>query len=152
MERSTKPMNPSQGPTVLRIGIAVLFLWAGATKAMDPASFAFAIDNYRLLPWPLTAGFALYLPWLEIVAAVAVLPRRTRSGALAILTGMCALFVIALGSALIRGLDISCGCFGADSNGGTGLSLLRATLLLLACAILLMTERKAMQPTQAFKT
>ena len=123
-----------------------VYLWAGASKLADPAAFAFAIDNYRLLPWPAAVGVAHALPWLEIVAALALWVSRWRAGALGILTGLGLVFVVALGSAMVRGLDIACGCFGAGGGGGSGLgwALVRAIGLSVVCGGLLVAEMKAM--------
>lgn len=115
-------------PRVLELLCAALFLYAGCTKAWDPASFARSIENYQLLPaWP-SALMALYLPWLEMIAAGALIVGKTRQAALSILCGLCLVFVIALSTAWIRGLDIQCGCFGENSSTVVA-ALIRAALL-----------------------
>ena len=71
-----------------RIVLAAVFLYAGGLKALDPAGFALSIDNYRLLPYPVAAALALYLPWLELGSGLAMLWSRIRLGALAVLLGL----------------------------------------------------------------
>jgi putative oxidoreductase len=61
-------------------------------------------------------GLALYLPWLELLCAAAVLTRRYERGALLLLAGWGGIFTVALASAWLRGLDISCGCFGHSAS------------------------------------
>jgi len=57
----------------------------------------------------------MLMPWWELGAGLALfLPRLRRPGALAVF-GMTCFFVVAVSSAIARGLDISCGCFGPDS-------------------------------------
>jgi uncharacterized membrane protein YphA (DoxX/SURF4 family) len=121
---------------------AAVFLYAGGLKALDPAGFAIVIDKYRLLPYPVAAAIAVYLPWLEIVCGLGILWPRTRRGALALLLGLCLVFSGAIASAWIRGLDISCGCFGADETGRFPLvfSLTRSVSLALLCGWLLWRE------------
>jgi uncharacterized membrane protein YphA (DoxX/SURF4 family) len=122
-----------------RIILAAFFLAAGILKAVDPIRFAEDIRNYQLLPDPFPALLALVLPWLEIFAALAVLTGRLYRGGLVLLGGMLAVFLAALTSAWIRGLDIRCGCFG-DSGGGTSnypWSLFRNAVLLSLCGVLL---------------
>jgi putative oxidoreductase len=109
--------------------LAAVFVYAGVSKALDPAQFAEAIDRYRILPWPLAAGLGLYLPWLEIVAGVAVFSKRLRPGALGILAGLGWVFVVAIASALVRGLDITCGCFGTGEGTSLTFSLVRSLTL-----------------------
>jgi putative oxidoreductase len=109
--------------------LAAVFVYAGVSKALDPAQFAEAIDRYRILPWPLAAGLGLYLPWLEIVAGVAVFSGRLRLGALGIMAGLGWIFVVAIASALVRGLDITCGCFGTGEGTSLTFSLVRSLTL-----------------------
>ena len=112
-----------------RILLAAVFVYAGVSKVLDPAQFAEAIDRYRIVPWPLAAGLGLYLPWLEIVAGVAVFFGRLRPGSLGILAGLGWVFVAAISSALVRGLDITCGCFGSGEGSSLAFSLVRSLVL-----------------------
>jgi energy-converting hydrogenase Eha subunit E len=59
---------------------------------------------------------AFYLPWLEILCGLALITRRLYAGALAILLGLMLVFIGATISAKVRGIDITCGCFGAASQ------------------------------------
>jgi putative oxidoreductase len=96
--------------------IGGLFIWAGLMKVADPVEFARDIDNYKILPWSVAVRLAFYLPWLEIFCGLAVVVRRLYYGAVAILTGLIAIFIIAALVAKGRGIDISCGCFGHVSK------------------------------------
>jgi len=53
------------------------------------------------------------------------------------------MFTIAVGSALARNLDISCGCFHTDGGASVGLSLLLRDLALLAACVLLLLWRRS---------
>ena len=128
-----------------RIIIAAVYIYAGVAKALDPAAFADSIDGYRLLPYPVGAALALYLPWLEIAAGLGVLWPRVRLGALSLLFLLCLVFGIAIASAWVRNLDIGCGCFGGGDIGAAALrgSLLRSVALaVLAGALLWMEEAR----------
>lgn len=116
-----------------RTALAAVFVYAGVVKALDPAAFGLAIDHYRLLPHPLAAIVAVYLPWVEIMGGASLFWPRVRLGALLLLLGLCLVFCAAVASALARGLDISCGCFGNgwESRPSLGLSLLRSMFLAL---------------------
>ncbi|PYK38152.1 MAG: DoxX family protein [Verrucomicrobia bacterium] len=104
---------------IVEIIIGGVFIYAGATKALDPIRFANDIDNYKILPWMIGVRLAFYLPWLEIFCGLALIARRLYLGGLSILTALVFIFVIATVSAKIRGLDISCGCFGHVSKNWT---------------------------------
>jgi putative oxidoreductase len=93
-----------------------IFIYAGAIKVLDPVQFATDIDNYKILPWPISVGLAFYLPWLEIFSGLALILRRLYLGGLSILTALVAVFLAATIAAKIRGLDITCGCFGHASQ------------------------------------
>ncbi|MDF9826237.1 putative oxidoreductase [Ereboglobus sp. PH5-10] len=115
--------------------IAGVFLYAGVSKVGDPAAFAHAIELYRVVPRTLAVITALWLPWIEIGCACAIFIRGLRGGALAILTACSVVFTAMIVSALARGLDISCGCFGDGDTGRAALlvSLVRAAILAFVC-------------------
>jgi putative oxidoreductase len=111
---------------VARLGLGALFLAAGGLKLSDPYAFALEISNYQLFP-SLAPWLAAALPSTEIVVGVALVagPRAwARAGALAAAL-LLAAFTVAATSAVVRGVNISCGCFGADSGPVTWLTVLR---------------------------
>jgi uncharacterized membrane protein YphA (DoxX/SURF4 family) len=105
------------GEWVLRVLLAMILVVAGIAKAFDPETFAVEIDRFQLTPWSLSVVLAFFLPWLEIVTAIALFLRKLYLGALLSVSGLGIVFTVAVGSAWWRGLDISCGCFGALMNG-----------------------------------
>ncbi|MGC2351950.1 MAG: MauE/DoxX family redox-associated membrane protein, partial [Candidatus Udaeobacter sp.] len=96
--------------------VAGIFIYAGAIKVLDPVQFANDIDNYKILPWPVSVVLAFYLPWLEIFCGFALVVRLLYRGALSILTALILVFTLATVAAKVRGLDITCGCFGHASQ------------------------------------
>ena len=96
----------------LEIAVGALFVYAGALKAWDPIELAEDIDHYHVLPWAIGVRLAFYLPWLEILSGVALLACRFTAGARGILTALMLLFIVASILAKVRGIDVSCGCFG----------------------------------------
>jgi len=126
---------------IIRLVIGGFFVVAAWFKIADPMAFAFQIDHYQLLPWVVTAALALYLPWLELVCGIAVITGYWLRGAAGLILVMLTVFVIALVSASMRGLDISCGCLGGEGgNGGISLAILRD--LAMIGGILLVLRRK----------
>lgn len=122
---------------IARVVVAGLFLYAGLSKLGDPTAFAIEIDHYELLP-ALAPYLAVSLPVIEIVLGLALLalpPVWRRSAALAC-AGLMLAFTYAAGSALARGLNIDCGCFGGGSGPITWLTLVRDGALLGACVLL----------------
>jgi uncharacterized membrane protein YphA (DoxX/SURF4 family) len=126
---------------LLLAAVGGLFAFAGILKALDPSVFALDIDHYHILPWPAAALIALYLPWLEIICALLIAVRKFRGAALAILLGMTLVFLAALISATVRGLDISCGCFGGESGQGhLGMAIARDLAILAVIAVCLIFD------------
>jgi uncharacterized membrane protein YphA (DoxX/SURF4 family) len=141
---------------VLRLAVAAVFLYAGAMKIWDfghmrsaTPDFTVAIQNFRLLPSPdLAVLLAVFLPWLEVVAALTLFIRRLALGAATALLGMSAVFLAAVASAWWRGLDIACGCFGKDgAPADFRLLVLRNSALLAAAAVLFIHEWRRPPPT-----
>jgi hypothetical protein len=68
------------------------------------------------LPYTLINGVAILLPWLEFVAgALLVLGVWIRANTI-IVWGLLFAFCIVISQALLRGLDISCGCFSTNPD------------------------------------
>jgi putative oxidoreductase len=101
---------------IVALIIGGIFIYAGVMKIFDPVGFANDIDNYKILPWPLTVRLAFYLPWLEILCGLAVILGLLYRGGLLILTVLISIFILASVIAKARGLDITCGCFGHASK------------------------------------
>ena len=122
---------------ILDFIVAAIFIYAGVLKMLDPAQFAHDINNYRILPWTLSVALAFYLPWLEILCGLGLIFRFLYRGALSILTVLIVVFTLATIAAKVRGLDITCGCFGHASQHwslpahlATNLGILAALLVL----------------------
>ena len=101
---------------VVDLIIGGIFVYAGVLKILDPVQFANDIDNYKTLPWFVGVRLAFYLPWLEIFCGLALIFRFLYRGGLSILTGLILVFIGATIAAEMRGLDITCGCFGHASQ------------------------------------
>ena len=117
--------------------VGLVFAAAAAPKIAHPAEFALAIYRYQLVPHDFINALAVFLPWLEMVCAVAlVFVPRYRSGALVLILLMLAVFTTAISINLYRGIDIACGCFSVNAaKGHLGwLSLVRNTALIAASA------------------
>ncbi len=103
---------------ICRLVLAAIFLLASVPKIIAPHEFAVAVFHYQLLPDAAVNLTAIYLPWLELVAAIAILVPRTSAAAAAILFGLLAVFTAAISINLLRGINISCGCFTLDPDAG----------------------------------
>ena len=126
--------------------VAGIFIYAGAIKALDPVQFASDIDNYKILPWPISVALAFYLPWLEIFCGFALVVRLLYRGALSILTALILVFTLATIAAKVRGLDITCGCFGHASQNWSFPAHLATNLAILAALVVLWVSNRSPKP------
>ena len=117
-----------------QIAIGAIFLYAALPKIGDVSAFAKQVHNYRMVPIALENLFAMTLPWIELVAGLGlVLGIRARAGA-TLSAGLMVVFLVAIGQAVARGLDIECGCFGTTDASQVGVKRLAEDVLFLALA------------------
>ena len=94
---------------VIRIGLGMLFVWAGSVKLIDPEGFAEIISAYALVPESLLVPVAIGLPSLEVIAGLGLIFEMR--GSLGIIFGLLVMFVFVLWFGILKDLDIDCGCF-----------------------------------------
>jgi len=138
-----------------RILIGVIFVYTGLIHIGDPAGFVQAVAAYRILPPFAVNAFALLLPWVELLAGLAIATGIGMPGGALAAIGMLAAFLIALSLSLYRGLDIACGCFSTspDAERISWLYLARDSALLLVTVFIFLHpwithgKSRAFQPT-----
>lgn len=101
---------------ICRVILAVVFISAAVEKMTGPSEFALAIENYHIVPPVFTNTIAVILPWIEFWCGLTLLAGLWQRGSAAIIAVLLLVFVAALVSVLLRGLEIDCGCFGTDSQ------------------------------------
>ena len=87
-----------------------------------------------MIPEQLANLVAIILPWIEVVAGLCLMTGVWPRAAAWVATLLCLSFVAAVGQALVRDLNIQCGCFGSIDAGPIGLKKLGQSALLLAVA------------------
>lgn len=108
--------------------VGVVFAVAALSKIGKPSGFAMLVSNYELFPAAANL-IAIVLPWIEIVVALALVAGVWTDAAARVAGGLTAIFLAGMTSALARGLEIDCGCFG-EGDPLTPLSLVRDALIL----------------------
>jgi uncharacterized membrane protein YphA (DoxX/SURF4 family) len=106
--------------TAARLGLAAVFLVAGATKVGDLAASARAVNAYRLMPFETAKVVGAILPFVEITLGLLLLAGiavRLSAGIAAVLL---VIFIAGIVSAWARGLRIDCGCFSSGGDLGAG--------------------------------
>jgi uncharacterized membrane protein YphA (DoxX/SURF4 family) len=114
---------------IIRFALGGLFIWAALTKISDSVGFVEDLANYQLLPPELVTPAGYFLPWLELVCGLALVVGLAARGAALWICLQLAVFLVALGINLARGVDVDCGCFGPGGSGSTMEAFTRDLLL-----------------------
>jgi uncharacterized membrane protein YphA (DoxX/SURF4 family) len=126
----------------IRLILGITFIWASIDKIANPGGFAVSIYNYRMLPHETINFMAIVMPWLELVTGILIIAGVLMRGSALWIGVMLVVFIIALSSALARGLDIDCGCFSVEGGHGVDTGLLIRDILMFFGVLIVMFARK----------
>ncbi len=96
---------------LLRVFLGIIFIYASIDKIIDPLKFSDAIDNYHITPVQMNNLAALVVPWIELVAGVFLILGIYVRGSSTIIILLLIWFIFILTQALVRGINVNCGCF-----------------------------------------
>lgn len=125
-----------------RLVVGGVFIWAGLLKILDPLGFAQSISNYRVFPHWMSFFLALVLPWMEVICGVFLVLGLFRRSSALLLSLFLMTFLVLIASAMARGIDVDCGCFGRFSQK-VSYRLLVTDMILLFFSLNLFLKRKA---------
>jgi uncharacterized membrane protein YphA (DoxX/SURF4 family) len=120
-----------------RIVLGAVFVYAGVVKFTDITTFAGSIAAYRILPYFGNYLLASILPCLEIICGVILITGWRIRAAAVVIALLNVVFIVALLSASVRGLDIDCGCFRPGSKTPPMEALIRDLIFLVMALIVL---------------
>ncbi len=129
-----------------RLVLGGLFVYAGAVKALDPLDFAQDIRNYRLVGQTLSFAAAVILPWLEILAGLALAAGIWPRAAALTISGLLVFFILLTLATMARGIDVDCGCFGSLSRKSGWGAVIEDLAMLYAGICLLLVKKKGPPP------
>lgn len=111
--QGTAALGFSRWPSrIIRSGLALVFLYAGTVKLLDPKAFARTISQYDLAPDFLLPVLAIGLPILEILGAAGLIFAVRWS--LTLVFSLLLFFVAVLWYGILKDLHIDCGCFSPE--------------------------------------
>lgn len=96
----------------MRAVLGGTFILAAIPKILDPKGFALDITHYDFFPKFAINIIAITLPWIELFIAFSIILAVAQKGGILLLNLLLIAFLVLLGQAWMRGLDIDCGCFG----------------------------------------
>lgn len=96
--------------------LGATFIYASYSKILAPAVFAKIIYGYGLFPEILINLLAIILPFVELIAGLALIIGFYPRSAALIINAMLLAFIISLSINIIRGHEFDCGCFAIGAN------------------------------------
>lgn len=116
---------------VIRIILAIVFIYASIDKIVHPQSFAQAVFNHQILPEILINIIAIVLPWMELILGLCLLFNVWMNGVSVLTAVLMFIFMSAITFNLLRGLDVGCGCFSSSTDESMdSLTLIRDMIFL----------------------
>ena len=106
--------------TVARLGLAAVWIVAGALKAGDLAASARAVNAYRLMPYETAKVVGAVQPFVEIALGLLLVIGLAVRLSAGISAALLMIFIAGIVSAWARGLAIDCGCFGSGGALAAG--------------------------------
>lgn len=125
---------------VTRLGLAVVFVFAGFVKLGDISEFAVQVGKFGLVYDTMVLPVAWAVALAEVLAGSA-LAFNVR-GSLSFVTILLVVFVAALVYGIALGLDIDCGCFGPAYHVDLKTQLFLDLGLLVWCGIVFRTAKR----------
>lgn len=103
-----------------RLGLATVWLVAGAAKVGDLAASGRAVNAYQVMPYDVATVIGAALPFVELALGVILLLGLATRLAAGVSAALLVVFVAGIVSAWSRGLAIDCGCFGSGGQLAAG--------------------------------
>ncbi|MFP6632646.1 MAG: MauE/DoxX family redox-associated membrane protein [Planctomycetota bacterium] len=102
---------------LVRVVLGGVLVYASWHKIADPPDFAKIIYNYRLFPPASIHMLAVFVPWIELVAGLALISGIGLRGGALMAALFFSFFILALSYNLARECPTICGCFDTHASG-----------------------------------
>ncbi len=106
--------------TLVRLGLAAVWLISGAIKVSDLIQTYVAVQAYDLLPAGVVSVVAGAVPFVELVLGLLLLVGLGTRLTAAVSALVLLAFIGAVAQSWARGLTIDCGCFGGGGQVAAG--------------------------------
>ena len=133
-----------------KFAIGFVFIFAGIEKIAEPGLFSDSVANYKLLPLFAVNFFAVAIPWIEVISGILLIFDKYVKENAFIFNSLMSLFTIMVLIAVIRGLDINCGCFGTAEAQKVGFEKIMENLglIILGLYVYFFSDNSSIQPKQ----
>ena len=96
---------------IVRLLIGGLFVYSAVPHLFNTMGLASSIYNYKLFPSSIIGLSAAFIPWISLLAGLALILGLKVKAASFIVSTLLVIFISLAIISVIRGLDIDCGCF-----------------------------------------
>ncbi|MGQ9818356.1 MAG: MauE/DoxX family redox-associated membrane protein [Candidatus Kapaibacteriales bacterium] len=96
---------------VFRLFVGFVFVYAAIGKIAEPQVFAKEILNYKIVGIELARAISIFLPWIELIVGIFLIFGIYSQASAFISSFLVLIFTFAVLFAMVRGLNINCGCF-----------------------------------------
>lgn len=128
---------------LFRLILGVMFIYASLDKIAHPEEFAKQIGYYKALPFGLENTVAIILPWTELIIGLCFLIGIFVDGATLLSIIMMIVFILMISQAMLRGIDISCGCFKVSADGeNIGLNTIIRDIIFLVMSFVVLNRQE----------
>ena len=101
---------------LFRLILGFVFIYASYDKILDPISFSKNINNFHISPLALQNLAALIIPWIELIIGIFLIIGVFLEGSINLIISLLMFFIFILLQAIIRGIDVHCGCFSSEAD------------------------------------
>ena len=109
-------LNNSWIELAARWVLGATFIYASHSKILAPAVFAKIIYGYDLFPAILINLLAIILPFVELIAGMALIFGFYPRSAVLIVNVLLLAFIVSLSINIVRGHEFDCGCFAINAE------------------------------------
>ena len=96
---------------ILRILLGGVFIYSAVPHIFNVMGLASSVYNYKLFPSSIIGLSAVFIPWISLLAGLALVLGVKVKAASFIVSALLVIFISLAVISVIRGLDIDCGCF-----------------------------------------
>ena len=134
-----------------QIAIGIVFLWSSYEHLKNSHYFLISIERYHLFPNAVSRLIAFLIPNVELVLGIFLLVNFSPSFSKFAAGTMFFLFGVLQATALFRGLEIDCGCFGGAIDKPITLVSCISSFLISAVLILSWKFQNSISQSVGFK-
>ena len=144
MAKLTKELPRVPFLFLFRVTVGLAFLYASFGKILDPKTFAENLLDYHIFSSALVIRYlAVTLPWIEWFCGILLILGLFIRSVSFLASGLFFSFGVAMASAMLRGMEINCGCFANAHEVISPFTLLRDGLFLLMSLTILFSRADA---------